>query len=138
MKSFTLQRFVPTAYGTFGEWRENGGAFEAFTVERPWLDNQPFVSCIPDGTYPLQRFHSSRFGHVWMVCEVPNRSSILIHPANWPSDVEGCIGLGKEIGELLEKKAILNSSSKIQEFHLLMTGQTEGMLTIMNAPEEMA
>lgn len=134
MKSFTLQRYLSSAYGTFGEFYEHGGAFEAYSVERPWLENQPFLSCILAGLYPLQRFHSSRFGQVWQVCQVPGRDHILIHPANWPSDVEGCIGLGREIGALNGKKAVLHSTATLQAFHLLLTNETQAQLMILDAP----
>lgn len=73
------------------------------TLERPWLDNRPNVSCIPKGTYPLRkkrggtyyRSYSSpeRFGHPYVVevAKVPGRSAILFHGGNTIEDIEGCI-----------------------------------------------
>lgn len=72
--------------------------FVCYTVEKPWLDNKPFSSCIPEGTYPLVWHQSSRFGKLYPVGPkldlVPDRSQILIHPANLPSEVQGCIAPG--------------------------------------------
>ena len=65
------------------------------TVERPWLNNAPHVSCIPAGTYPVQFAFSERWARlVPMVLDVPFRSLIEIHVANIAKDVEGCIGPG--------------------------------------------
>lgn len=69
-----------------------------WTIEKPWKDNQPYVSCIPEGYYRLGRRNSPRFGpNVWEVLEVPNRTHILIHVANTADDVVGCIGFGSSV-----------------------------------------
>lgn len=36
---------------------------EIYTLERPWLDNEPSVSCIPEGQYIIQRDHTGK--HRW-------------------------------------------------------------------------
>jgi hypothetical protein len=69
-----------------------------WTIEKPWKDNQPFISCIPEGYYRLGRRNSPRFGpNDWEVLEVPNRTHILLHVANTADDVVGCIGLGSSV-----------------------------------------
>jgi hypothetical protein len=69
-----------------------------WTIEKPWKDNQPYVSCIPEGYYRLGRRNSPRFGpNVWEVLEVPNRTHILLHVANTADDVVGCIGFGSSV-----------------------------------------
>lgn len=72
------------------------------TLELPWLMNAEGESCIPEGKYPLRYRYASvmdrcskgehPFG--WEVSEVPNRSDILFHPANWTRELRGCIALG--------------------------------------------
>ncbi len=70
--------------------------FRCWTVERPWLDNAVNVSCVPDGTYTMERHDSPKFGpNVWELQNVPNRSYILIHAGNTSKDVTGCIALGE-------------------------------------------
>lgn len=65
------------------------------TVEDAWRGNQPLVSCIPEGTYPLQFAWSGKRNRlVPFVLDVPHRSLIEIHVANTDRDVEGCIGVG--------------------------------------------
>lgn len=64
----------------------------AYTIELPWLYNQRQISCIPEGQYNLRRRYSTKFKWHWTVENVPNRSHILIHPANNALiELKGCI-----------------------------------------------
>jgi hypothetical protein len=55
-----------------------------YTVEKPWVDNQQNISCIPTGYYKLVRVDSPRFGaNTWEVANVTGRSHILIHPTGY-------------------------------------------------------
>ena len=75
---------------------ELDGAFYGYTMEREWLDNKRMVSCIPAGSYKLSVSHSPRFGRRMIrVNAVPNRSGILIHNANNPQELHGCIAVAK-------------------------------------------
>jgi hypothetical protein len=62
------------------------------TVELPWKNNQPRVSCIPEGTYRLRRRFTRRFKDHFEVMDVPDRKYILFHPANDAGkELRGCI-----------------------------------------------
>ena len=87
-----LNRFCYHPEGTLGVLEVAGEKF--YSIERPWLDNAPNVSCVPTGAYEMTWRESPRFGWTWMLEEVPDRTYILIHVANFPNDVQGCIGLG--------------------------------------------
>jgi hypothetical protein len=63
----------------------------AVTLERPWLNNQPNVSCIPSGVYNCKRIISPRFGETFEIFDVPNRYNILFHWGSYKEDSEGCI-----------------------------------------------
>lgn len=65
-----------------------------FSLELPWMGNKQRVSCIPVGTYPIQKHTSPKFGKCFWIREVPNRSEILIHPANYTRQLLGCIATG--------------------------------------------
>lgn len=103
MNTIILTRFAYSPDGTFGRLELPGG-WSCFTVERPWKSNEAFESCIPDGVYQLKRRRSpvvertsgGDYLEGWEVCDVPGRSYIMIHVANWPRNVEGCIGVGKK------------------------------------------
>jgi hypothetical protein len=93
MIQITLRRISQTSLGTFGVLL-NGDKQLCCTCERPWLDNKPDVSCVPPGSYVFTKYESPTKGQVWITQEVPGRSNIEIHSANWPFQLEGCIGVG--------------------------------------------
>lgn len=119
----TLERFGYTPYGTFGRLVYND--FRAFTVERPWQNNEAQVSCIPEGTYTLQWYNSPKFkktlavvGNTVSLFPTPGiaRSAILIHPANTMDELQGCIALGSTLGWVNNKWAVLNSKTTVEKF----------------------
>lgn len=65
------------------------------TMELPDKGNQRRVSRIVEGVYKAVIHDSPKFGRCLWIKDVPGRSEILIHPANWPRDLLGCIGPGE-------------------------------------------
>jgi hypothetical protein len=77
--------------GTNGELR-CGGKTICFTIELPWVGNQRNISCIPEGRYELKKRFVQKFGLHLLLVDVPDRSWILIHPANdAKAQLKGCI-----------------------------------------------
>lgn len=76
------------------------------TLERPWLDNQRSISCIPEGTYTLRKRNSAvvertsrgEFPEGWEVTDVPGRTYIMFHVGNYIRDSEGCVLVGYKHG----------------------------------------
>lgn len=90
------------------------------TIERPWLDNTPFKSCIPEGRYLVEPFSGDRYKEVWQVKDVPNRTAILFHVGNWARNSVGCILPGLSFGYMKDhevsgqlEKAVMNSGQAI-------------------------
>lgn len=86
-------KYSPTS--TLGElWID--GTFFCYTLERP--DNilgaeSPF--CIPKGTYEVTpRWSAHNKMEVLGINNVPGRTDIEVHPANWPTQLLGCIAVG--------------------------------------------
>ena len=94
-----------------------------YTIERPWLNNKPFESCIPVGEYSLKWKESPKFGMCYEVENVDGRTHILIHAANFPTDVVGCIGLGT--GLMGDRIAVSSSRDAMKKFHDLTAGKTQ-------------
>jgi len=65
---------------------------ELITLERPDLNNAPFVSCIPEGQYIVRRNQTGRHQY-YELLDVHGRSFIEIHTATRVNHLEGCIGL---------------------------------------------
>jgi len=63
-----------------------------YTIELPWLNNKPGVSCIPEGRYELVKRFSVKYKWHLHVMNVVGRSLILIHCANNAlKQLNGCI-----------------------------------------------
>ncbi len=115
-----LSRFAYTEFGTLGRLTvDDDNVF--YTIEKPWLNNEPFQSCIPQGHYPCMRYSSAKYPDTFEVCNVPDRSQILFHVANWSDDVQGCIGLGLRM--MSERYGVAHSRSAMQRFMQLMRDQ---------------
>lgn len=69
--------------------------FNCKSLELPWKYNKPFVSCIPIGTYKVKRRHSKKYGAHFEILDVYKRTVILIHNANFVSQLQGCVAVGK-------------------------------------------
>ena len=123
--------------GTFGKLSTDSG-FMCFTGELPWRDNKSDISCIPAGVYQCGLVASNKFGSVYMVTTVPDRTEILIHAGNFcgnkskgfKSDVEGCILLGRAIGDLGGQRGVKNSKDAVKSFMADRNGEPF-TLTIM-------
>lgn len=76
--------------------KDNKILFDCKTLELPWLNNNRRVSCIPAGKYKAIKHVSPKFGNCLWIKNVPNRSEILIHPANYVNQLLGCIALGNK------------------------------------------
>ena len=83
------------------------GEFMAHTLELPWKDNQKGVSCIPHGNYKCRvryRNESGNYDYVHLlVQDVKDRSYILFHRGNYPSDSRGCILTGTHRAQTPDK-----------------------------------
>lgn len=106
-----------------------------FCVERPWKDNEPFESCIPEGEYIAkkrdERYALAKYPDAWEVQDVDGRTSILFHAANRPHEVHGCIALNLNL-KLMEYGHIIGTKSKpaLQKMDSFLEGETEFKLTI--------
>src|SRR5690554_215212 len=90
--------------------------FLCFTIVLPWLENRKLESCIPEGSYTLEKRYSKKFSNHLLVKSVPSRQLILIHPANHAKkDLRGCIapvseliGIGKGSNSRMAMQKVLS------------------------------
>ena len=85
------------------------GVAWCLTLELPWRDNQPALSCIPVGTYRMLWTLSPRLKrYTYEVVGVPGRAGIRVHEGNLAGDVAqgyvthslGCPLVGRILGSL--------------------------------------
>jgi len=112
--------------GTFGVMHADG--FWCHTLELPDRGNKSNMSRIPPGRYKVSIRKSRKYGDVYHVKDVKDRTFILIHSGNFAGDVikgllshsAGCLLLGKYKGVLQTKgrpqAAVLSSRPAVRNF----------------------
>jgi hypothetical protein len=137
MKDVYLFRTTTSDHGTEGMLVTEG--FFCKTLELPWRNNKKGMSCIPAGEYIVKIRQSPKYGSIYWVTKVPDRTWILIHPGNvagditkinpntetnFKSHVNGCILLGKKHGFLWGQRAVLISKPTVRDFRNFMNDET--------------
>lgn len=132
-----LERWETSDEGTFGVLKDSEGDILFYTGELPryagdaGVENERQTDCIPDGTYEAAVKDSPKFGRVYQLKDVPNRSGILIHSGNFCGDVAkgfkshvlGCIILGSARGTLDGQQAVTGSKDAMKKFMNMMEGE---------------
>lgn len=127
-----LRRIHTGEKGTFGGLMLHDKPPFAVTLEPEWLDNEPFVSCIPAATYVCHRVHSPNYGITFKVLNVPEREDILFHWGNSLKNTKGCIVVGEEFGFLGIEPGVLSSRRAFNEFLRMVKRMDEFVLTIQD------
>ena len=100
------------------------------TLEDPWINNEKFKSCIPNGKYTVIGHNSSKYPNTWEVTHVPDRDAILIHVGNTAKDTNGCILVGRRFGMLGGVPAIFDSRHALYDLRELTGNMGSWELTI--------
>ena len=127
-----IKRVSTDNEGTLGVLYTNG--FACYTLELPWRDNKPFISCIPEGLYTIALDDSVIIGKkpVLRFYDVKGRWGILIHVGNYAgdvsagnkSDVSGCIAIGFGYDDNIKQKMITDSREAMEELLALVKNET--------------
>lgn len=108
--SHTRETEANAPMGTMGELYIDG-EFKCYTIEQPWRQNRPFISCVPPGEYNLVPFYSPKYGQTLALENTEldvfvlkddrefdyQRYVCLFHAANWSHQLQGCIAPGVDI-----------------------------------------
>lgn len=104
------------------------------TIELPWKDNRPKVSCIPEGEYFIAKRYSKKFGWHLEILQVSKRNLILFHPANYAlRELQGCIApvtklSGSGIGQMSRQSFI-----KLKNLVYPILNQNQNVLLIVQS-----
>lgn len=113
MTTLTLTRFAYLPWATLG--RLEALRYSWYTLECPWRDNKRNESCVPEGEYAVLPDQEGKFTGYPELQAVPNRDEIIIHVANFPSDLKGCIAPGKRFNSGLADTAVWESTVAYSE-----------------------
>lgn len=106
-------------FGCYSDLYIDGELF-CVTVEKPWRNNEPYISCVPYGSYKLIPHVSLSKGDCFVLNApslgvTPNgpsqRTHCLFHVANKPSQLAGCIAPGRRFGVVDGEWSVVSSES---------------------------
>ena len=93
--------------------------FECCTLELSYKNNKRNISCIPTGEYKISPRNSQKYDDHYLVENVMMRDYILIHEANYYTDLRGCIGIGKNFYDINNDKNTDITHSRLTKKELL-------------------
>ena len=116
---------------TLGQWFVFDGldkVFECKMLELPYKDNTRNISCIPKGIYKVEKTYSPRFKKsLYLVRDVPNRSGIRIHVANFNYQLKGCLAPGQSFYDINKDglKDVTSSGNTLKHLHAILPNEFE-------------
>lgn len=129
MRKATLVRdySTDTSLGTFGIYKSDSG-FSCYILERPGTGDHP---CIPTGTYEVKKLKHPLHGLCYEVLDVPGRTAILLHAANWYQELLGCLAPGRSVqvvegswqGQQIKQMGVTSSRDAVLALMADMDGQ---------------
>ncbi len=125
---FTIKRIVLEDC-VMGVLEVTDNDFRCTTLERPWLNNTTWVSCIPPGTYDYFYRDDGQNGKVLELVGVVNRGNIQLHIGNWVKDSVGCILVGQDFRLIGSNEPMIANSGKTMTA-FLNSVPPKGVMTI--------
>lgn len=121
----TVNRKTQTPDAVFGDLSFDLHPFTCVTLERK-------DKMIPAGTYSMELTYSPAFNRIMPLINVPNRTGIRVHWANFPNQLEGCIALGDKV----DGDAIDDSRIAFNQFWNVIHDQAQLNIVINDIPQE--
>ena len=123
---------------TLGTILDSNGQPICSSLEKPWEGNQANISCVPPADYPIFKDirHRGRDSEieVWELREVPGRSQIQFHIANYPSQLLGCLATVTNLVKIDDKVMGTSSRDAFERFMARIGSKTEGIVSIQDRP----
>lgn len=98
--------------------------YEIMTLERPWVDNKPEISCIPADMYEVKyrdsdltkRLTSGKHTKTFQIVDVEGRTNIMIHIGNFIKNSLGCVLVGMSHGRASGEDTVWSSAKAFEIF----------------------
>lgn len=119
----TVTRTNKSTDGIFGNLSLDSNPFKCVTLENLQLS-------IPAGTYPVLYRWSPDFQQIMPHVLVAGRTDIMLHWANWPKQLLGCIALGTE--EDFKDDMVTESKDAWINFAIATTDQSSIVLKVVD------
>ena len=128
MKVFRLHRDLEVKDGIWGKISDDDG-LELYTLENAQKK-------IPDGQYECKRDWYNRGDYETFEVRVEGRTRILVHAANYPDELEGCIAPGLDRGYKDGRLAVWSSKKAHKKYMEALEGHDVHSLIVTTEPEE--
>lgn len=124
---YEIIRHKRNDFATYGRWYDARGEQRWVSIERPWVDldgnlrRDRQLSCFVPGLYEMfvrEAGTGKRDYDLWEFLQVPDVDNAQVHIANFPWDLNGCIGIGTAFGDVEWKKA-----SKVVDGYTITQGK---------------
>ncbi len=125
--------------GTVGVLTLVEADLKLYTIEKPWRNNTPFLSCVPEGNYFLEMHDTRKYPDTWAIVggtvshkqqDGFERYACLFHTANHADQVSGCVGPGLGMQILKDEVATFRSGDAMTALKLALEGPLRHTLTI--------
>lgn len=120
MKTLRSLKINRKHYRKFTTGRVEFEGFYCHSLELPWLNNKTDKSCIPNGIYLCRKIASPNHGRCFEICNVPERTLVRGHSANFTSELLGCIAFGDSSDDI-NNDGILDVTNSRNTFEKLMS-----------------
>jgi len=127
MRRVRMVRVEETSNGIIGVLTIDGLAL-CFTLQ-PDKNDRYFQ--IPPGSYLCKRFHGKKWKDTFEII-VKGHTALLFHIGNQESSTQGCVLLGKEVGEYNGERSVLSSRQAFSEFMDILKDEDQLNLTIID------
>jgi len=110
------------SFGKIRALQDNRVIFECHILGRPYLDNAPFISRIPNGDYEMVKRKATEHIPVehLLIKDTPGRHGICIHPFNQVSESKGCFAPGLTYSQNLNEFFVWKSRSALNKLLYLL------------------
>ena len=136
MRMLIARQYFPAfTLGIIYVFEEIEEIFKCKSIELPDKNNQIKISCIPAGTYTVNKIISCKKGPCFFIKAVPNRTDILIHVGNYAAgvivDLKGCISPGLHFKDINNDTFIdITDSRKAMDILLTLLPDTFQLIII--------
>ena len=129
LKTYRLERELEEGQGIWGVMTDGDGLSKWYTLENA-------EKKIPDGTYERVRDYYYRGDYETFEVQVEGRDRILVHAANYPHQLEGCIAPGTGRGRKDNELAVWSSRKAHDQYMESLVGQALHLLVITTKQDD--
>lgn len=146
-----IHRVSDMPFGSFGRLQSGDGRIDVVTVSCPWVSGdhhsgKPFESRIPNGAYQFIPHLSNTYGRCYILVshglsvgrsmdnDGSHRTDCLMHWGNWPTNYQGCFGVGEKLTMIEGKLGITNTKDTFNAVMATLNNENHYLSVVSGDP----